>query len=62
LIDTNGDGKYDYQYDPSSGAFREYPETLGTEYTMLLVGLGVVIVLLVLLGLLVKRKRTKPKQ
>lgn len=62
LIDTNGDGKYDYQYDPSSGALREYPETLGTEYTMLLVGLGVVILLLVLLGLLVKRRRTKPKQ
>ena len=62
LIDTNGDGKYDYQYDPSSGKFREYPETLSPEYTMLLVGLGVVIVLLVLLGLLAKRKRTKPKQ
>jgi PKD repeat protein len=62
LIDTNGDGKYDYQYDPSSSSFREYPETLGPEYTMLLVGLGAVIVLLVLLGFLVKRKRTKPKQ
>jgi len=62
LIDTNGDGKYDYQYEPSSSAFREYPEKLGNEYTMLLVGLGVVILLLVLLGLFAKRKRTKPKQ
>jgi hypothetical protein len=59
LIDTNGDGKYDYQYDPFSGKFKEYPETLSPEYTILLVGVVVGILLLVLLGFLAKRKKKK---
>jgi SdrD B-like domain/PKD domain len=59
LIDTNGDGKYDQQYNPGSKTARPYPETLSPNYTMLLVGLGVVILVLLLLGYLVRRRRNK---
>jgi hypothetical protein len=61
LIDTTGDGSFDYQYDPLSGSFKEYPGQLGSEYMMLLVGMGVVIVLLLLVSLLWNRRRKKPK-
>ena len=60
LIDTNGDGKYDYQYDPSSATSRAYPEALAPEYTMLLVGVGVVILVLLIVGFLVNRRWKKP--
>jgi LPXTG-motif cell wall-anchored protein len=59
LIDTNGDGKNDQQFDPSTNSLRPYPEGLSPSYTMLLVGLGVVILLLLLLGFLVRRRQKK---
>jgi chitodextrinase len=59
LIDTNGDGSFDYQYNPATGAFREYPEQLGTEYVMLLVGVVIVIILIVLLAYFGKWKKGK---
>lgn len=61
LIDRNGDGDFDYQYDPSTSTYREYPEALSPSYTMLLVGVVVVILVLLLIGVLMRR-RTKPKQ
>jgi LPXTG-motif cell wall-anchored protein len=62
LIDANGDGNYDYQYNPTSKTYRQYPETLSPNYTMLLIGLGVVILLLLLIGYLVRRRKNKPNQ
>ena len=59
LIDTNGDGKNEYQFDPSTKTFREYNEGLSPFYTMLLIGLGVVILILLLLGFLVRRRQKK---
>jgi PKD repeat protein len=60
LIDTNGDGKLDYQYDPSTNAYREYPESLPPNYTMLLIGLVVVILVVLIIGFLVRRRWKKP--
>ena len=59
LIDTNGDGSFDYQYNPASGSLREYPEQLEYEYTMLLVGMVIVIILIVLLAYFGKRRKGK---
>jgi hypothetical protein len=60
LIDTNGDDKFDLQYDPSTNTYRAYPETLGTDYTLLLVGLVVVIVIVLVLGFILRRRMRKP--
>jgi len=57
LLDTNGDGEYDQQYNPASKTFRDYPEGLSPSYTMLLVGLVVAVLLLLLLGFLIRRRR-----
>ena len=48
LIDTNGDGNYDYQYDPRSGTYGEYPETPSSIYMMLIVGISAVILVLLI--------------
>jgi hypothetical protein len=59
LIDTNGDGTVDYQFNTVSSALGAYPEQLSTEYMILLVGLGVVLLLIVLVSFLSKRKKTR---
>jgi len=50
LLDTNGDGTTDFQYNPSSGSLQAYPVKVGSEYMMLLVGMVIVIILIVLLA------------
>jgi PKD repeat protein len=60
LIDTNGDGQFDYLYDPSTGTSREYPEALSPSYTMLLIGVGVAVIVLLLIGFLMRRRWKKP--
>jgi hypothetical protein len=62
LIDTNGDGSFDYQYNADSDELQSYPETLGFEYTMLLVGMILVILLLIFVSLYGKRKKAKPQE
>ncbi len=59
LIDTKGDGSFDYQYDPSLNEIKGYTKTLGPEYTMLIVGLIVVILLLLLIWFFARRKKNK---
>jgi len=60
LIDTNGDDKFDLQYDPSTNAYREYPEALAPSYTMLLVGLVIVILVVLIIGYVMRRRWKKP--
>jgi len=60
LIDTNGDDQFDLQYDPSTSAFREYPEALAPSYTMLLLGLVVVILVVLIIGYVMRRRWKKP--
>jgi PKD repeat protein len=60
LIDTNGDGKADLQYDPTTNNYREYPEALATNYTMLLVGLVIAIIVVLLIAFLMRRRWKKP--
>jgi PKD repeat protein len=60
LIDTNGDDKFDLQYDPSTNAARAYPEALAPSYTMLLVGLVVVILVVLIIAFLVRHRWKKP--
>ena len=62
LIDRNGDGDFDYLYDPSTNSYREYPETLSPSYTMLLVGVAIVILALLLIGFIIRRRSQKPRQ
>lgn len=59
LIDTNGDNEFDLQYDPSTNTNRQYPESIAPSYTMLLVGLIVVILVLLIIGFLIRRRRWK---
>jgi len=60
LIDTNGDGKADLQYDPTTQATREYPEALSTNYTMLLLGLVIAIVVVLIIAFVMRRRWKKP--
>ena len=62
LIDTNGDGSFDHLYNTQSGSLKIYPETLGTVYIMLLVGVVVVILLIALVSFIMKRKRGTSKE
>jgi PKD repeat protein len=50
LIDANGDGFFDYQYDFQSGRLQKYPEHLKFEYILVLVVLGVMILVILLLS------------
>jgi len=59
LIDSNGDGSFDTLYNSQSGSVQPYSNTLGPVYTMLLVGVVIVIVFVVLVSFLMKRK-SKP--
>jgi PKD repeat protein len=62
LIDTNGDGSVDHLFNTQSGILKAYPETLGTVYIMLLIGLVVVILLVVLVSFIMKRRKGTPKE
>lgn len=62
LIDRNGDGESDYQFDQATGSNREYPEALSPTYTMLLVGLAVVVLAVLIIGLIMRLRFKKPKQ
>jgi hypothetical protein len=59
LLDTNGDGTADFQYNPSSGSLQAYPVKLGSEYMMLLVGMVIVIVFIILLAFFGKWRKGK---
>jgi hypothetical protein len=57
LIDTNGDGSFDVLFNSASSAYRAYPETLGTIYIMLLVGVVIVILLIGIVAFVMTRKK-----
>jgi len=59
LIDTNGDGINEYQFNPSSSSLQAYSQKLGSEYMMLLVGMIIAIILIALLAYFGKRKKGK---
>jgi len=58
-IDSNGSGTFNYQYDVQSGVLSKYPERLELQYTMLLVGMGIVILFIVLISFFGRRKKGK---
>lgn len=49
LIDTNGDGRFDYQFNMESGVLTKYYENLEFEYTIVIVLLCFIIILFLLL-------------
>jgi len=55
-IDSNGTGAFNYQYDVQSNTLSKYPEQLEPQYTMLLVGMGVVILFIILIAFFGRRK------
>ena len=58
LIDTKGNGNFDYQYDPSLNEIKAY-SALGLEYMMLIAGVIVVILLLLLIWFFMRRRKNK---
>lgn len=48
-IDTNGDGRFDFQYNVRTGVLSVYPEHLEFEYLMLLVATGIAIIVILLI-------------
>ncbi|MBE3136376.1 MAG: PKD domain-containing protein [Thermoplasmata archaeon] len=49
-IDTNGDGRFDYQFNVKSGMLTTYHEKLEFEYTMVIVVIGFIIILFLLVS------------
>ena len=59
LIDTDGDGSFDVLFNSASNVYRAYPETLGTIYILLLVGVVIAILFVGIVALFMKRRKAQ---